>query len=84
MQLVVELAEPLLPTDVDREVLAVRIRMAIGGFLELMEAWQAGEVSGTIENVVEHACTFGELLASDLVPAGGRAWIGSPTFGAER
>jgi AcrR family transcriptional regulator len=71
MQLVVELAEPLLPTDVDREVLAVRIRMAIGGFLELMEAWQAGEVSGTIEDVVEHARTFGELLAADLVPSGG-------------
>lgn len=71
MQLVIELAEPLLPPDVDREVLAVRIRMAIGGFLELMEAWQAGEVSGTIEDVVEHARTFGELLAADLVPGGG-------------
>jgi hypothetical protein len=36
-----------------------------------MEAWQAGEVSGTIEDVVEHARTFGELLAADLVPSGG-------------
>jgi AcrR family transcriptional regulator len=71
MQLVIELAEPLLPADVDHEALGVRIRMAIGGFLELMEAWQAGEVSGTIDDVVEHARTFGELLAADLVPGGG-------------
>ena len=70
MHLMIELSEPLLPADVNREVLAVRIRMAIGGFLELMEAWQAGEVPGTIDDVVEHARTFGVLLAADLVPGG--------------
>jgi hypothetical protein len=39
-------------------------------FLELMEAWQAGEVSATLDDVIEHARSFGVLLAADLVPGG--------------
>jgi hypothetical protein len=35
-----------------------------------MEAWQAGEVSATLDDVIEHARSFGVLLAADLVPGG--------------
>lgn len=63
---VVAFAEPYLDPDEDREALRVLVRMGLGGLLELIAAWQAGDVPGTVEDVVGHAVRFCDLVAASL------------------
>ena len=67
--LVAAFGEPFLAPGVGRDVFLVRTRMAIGGLVELLAAWQSGDVPGTIEEIVAHATTYCELLAASVVAA---------------
>lgn len=67
--IVAEFGEPFLAPGVGREDFLVRTRMAIGGLVELLAAWQSGDVPGTVEEIVAHATTYCELLAASVVSA---------------
>lgn len=67
--LVADFGEPFLAPGVGRDEFLVRTRMAIGGLVELLAAWQAGDVPGTVEEIVAHATTYCELLAASVVSA---------------
>ena len=64
--IVADFGGPFLAPGVDRAEFLVRVRMAIGGLVELLAAWQAGDVPGTVEEIVAHATTFCELLAASV------------------
>lgn len=59
-------AEPYLDADEDRDAFRVLVRMGLGGLLELIAAWQAGDVPGSVEDVVGHAVRFCDLVAASL------------------
>lgn len=65
--LLMGLADPHLRSGVDREGFRVTVLMGIGGFHELISAWQAGVVTGSVDDLVEHAASFADLLASRFV-----------------
>lgn len=65
--IVADFGQPFLAPGVGRADFLVRVRMAIGGLVELLAAWQAGDVAGTVEEIVAHATTFCELLAASVV-----------------
>lgn len=64
--IVADFGGPFLAPGVSRADFLVRVRMAIGGLVELLAAWQAGDVPGTVEEIVAHATTFCELLAASV------------------
>lgn len=64
--IVAEFGSPFLAPGVEPADFLVRVRMAIGGMVELLAAWQAGDVPGTVEEIVAHATTFCELLAASV------------------
>lgn len=66
VELITGLAEPVLAADVDRDDFRVLARMAMGGLLELVAAWQAGDVPGSVEEVVDHATRFADQLAASV------------------
>ncbi|EFQ82890.1 transcriptional regulator, TetR family [Aeromicrobium marinum DSM 15272] len=63
---VADFGEPFLAAGIDHDDFLVRVRMAIGGLLELLAAWQAGDIPGTVDEIVAHATTFCELLAASV------------------
>lgn len=68
--IVAEFGEPFLAAGVSQVDFLVRTRMAIGGLVELLAAWQAGDIPGTVEEIVAHATTFCELLAASVTDVG--------------
>ncbi|APR78880.1 Transcriptional regulator, TetR family protein [Minicystis rosea] len=60
--LMVEIYHPSFRPDVDERALRMTLVMAIGGLDELMTAWHAGLVEGSVDDVIEHAATVAALL----------------------
>lgn len=71
---IADLARPLLRSEAELADFLILGRMAIGGFLELIAAWQAGAVAGTVVEIVAHATKFGDLLAAGVAPARTLDW----------
>ena len=67
VKLLVDLAEPWLTPTADREDFAVLVRMALGGLIELIAAWQVGDVAGDVDGIVDLATRYGDLVATAVL-----------------
>jgi AcrR family transcriptional regulator len=65
--LLVALAGPHLRDGADAEELRMSALMGIGGFVELVTAWQAGIIDTDAERVIEHSARVGALLAAQYL-----------------
>ena len=65
--LMIEIYHPSLRPDVDARALRMTLVMAIGGLDELMTAWHAGLVEGSVDDVIERAASVGALLIHEYL-----------------
>lgn len=45
------------------------VLMGIGGFVELIAAWQSGIVQVDADQIIERAAQFGSVLGGQFLPA---------------
>ncbi len=66
-QLVVEASRPHLRQDADEMALRMDTLIAVGGFVEVMTAWNSGLLEVTEKEVVAHTSRLAETLAQRYV-----------------
>lgn len=66
--LLTEQARPFLKADVDEDEFRMTVLMGIGGFFELITAWQSGIVNVDADQIIEQAAQFGSVLGSQFLP----------------
>jgi AcrR family transcriptional regulator len=64
-----DLAQPHLRPGADANAFRMTVLMGIGGFQELIRAWQAGIVTAEPEQIIEQSAWVGELLGAQFLPA---------------
>jgi len=58
IELVLAAAKPRLKPGFDEEALRMDVVIAVGGFIELLRAWQSGMITVDSTRIVEHTCGF--------------------------
>jgi AcrR family transcriptional regulator len=64
---IVTLAAPRLRPGVDLDDLRMSTLMGIGGFIELITAWQSGTITATAEQIIDHTGRITTMLASQYM-----------------
>ncbi|MBV9639086.1 MAG: TetR/AcrR family transcriptional regulator [Mycobacteriaceae bacterium] len=66
-ELIVVAAGPYLKPDADQAGLRIDTLLCIGGFVELISAWQAGLIDADAQLVIDHAHRLGATLAAQYL-----------------
>lgn len=59
---------PRVDPRVDRQQLRRSILMGVGGFIELVMQWRAGEIEGDARSIIDQTVHFGAVLGAYYVP----------------
>ncbi len=67
--LVMAAARPRLKPGFDEQTLQMDAVVSVGGFVELLRAWQSGFVAVDCERIVEHTCKFAVRFGASYLTA---------------
>jgi AcrR family transcriptional regulator len=68
--LLIELARPFLRPGIDEQALRVNVVLGIGGFVELMLAWQNGLLEGDTDTMIDHITALSGALGAPFLADG--------------
>ncbi|WP_084654653.1 TetR/AcrR family transcriptional regulator [Nocardia altamirensis] len=68
--LVVIAAQRFLPPDADQKQIRMAAIFGVGGFVELVSAWQSGVFDGTAKDIVDHVDTLVQAFAQTYFKPG--------------
>lgn len=68
--LLIDYAGPLLPADTDETELRMSTMIGVGGFAELVTAWNAGTITADADRIIDHVTDVASSLVRRYLTAG--------------
>ena len=65
--IVIGLGRPFFRPDIDEQALRVNVVLGIGGFIELMLAWQNGLIEGDTDTLIDHLTALSGALGAPFL-----------------